>query len=90
MDKLEIYNAVVERLSEDGCEASVYEDYSGRFMYGSTTPAIVTDASPAVVGAAIALEVLHRCEDPSDVEDRIWKLVPNRSDSMGLSQSVYY
>jgi hypothetical protein len=36
-----------------GVDAKVYEDYSGRFMYGQTCPGIVCD-DPVAVGFAAA------------------------------------
>lgn len=37
---------LINRLREQGHEAEVYEEYSGRCMYGQTTTGVVTDAHP--------------------------------------------
>ena len=43
---------IVEVLLENGVEASLYEDYSGRGMYGKTTTGIKCDSRDDVLYAA--------------------------------------
>lgn len=76
--KLETAQNVVDYLVGRAYEATVEEEYSGRFMYGKTVPAIVTYAPPVVVGFAVA-----------EVTENDYREVPQRSDNMGL-QMVYY
>ena len=84
-DKVKLYEAAVEFLNDEGYDAEVREDYSGRGMYGKTTPAIVTEAPAALVGYAIGLVA----EDLALTDCNPKDLVPVRSDNMGL-QMVYY
>ena len=87
-DRGEFYKAACDILIEHGYEADYRPDYSGRAMYGDTTPAIVTDAPSAKVGWAVCIAVRneHNEQDAIDLAERI---VPHRSDNMGLSM-VYY
>lgn len=76
--KLETAQNVADYLVGRCYEATVDEEYSGRFMYGKTVPAIVTNAPAAVVGFAVA-----------EMTENDFREVPTRSDNMGL-QMVYY
>lgn len=67
---------IVKVLEEDGIEASIRDDYSGRCMYGATCVAIVCD-DPMAVGYAAG-----KARIPS--KDR-----PKRQDNMGLSMVLY-
>ncbi len=49
---IEMMNAV----SDDGYEAEVRDDYSGRGMYGKETHAVVTDASPVTFAAIVGTD----------------------------------
>lgn len=80
------YEDVVSFLENEGYESSFREDYSGRGMYGQTTPAIVSDASGGVVTEAI-LEVAVEGYDMSFAEAK--QLTFKNSDNMGLDM-VYY
>lgn len=42
---------LVDILQGEGYEAELYENYSGRGMYGKTTTGVTTDASPATIEA---------------------------------------
>lgn len=91
--KLELYRQVVSILEGLGHESSLDEEYSGRCMYGKTVPAIVTDAPAPLIGWAICMALAENdefcAEWPADSISDAQKLVPARSDSMGLS-AVYY
>ena len=67
-------NRICWYLEDDCHEARVYEGYSGRSMYGSTTTGVVTDADAEAFKAACLR---------AEVE------FGNRWDSMGL-QTIYY
>lgn len=49
--KLSNAQKVVEYLAGEGVEAEVYEDYSGRNMYGKTTAAVLCDETHEVMWA---------------------------------------
>lgn len=93
---IEIYTAACAILEEEGHEASVREDYSGRCMYGETTPAIVTDAEGSEMAAAVFFAALkHTQGDSVDLNQRglfedIKSFIPGRFDTMGRNNSVYY
>ncbi len=80
MDKFEFLYEVKAYLDREGYDTDVRSDYSGRGMYGATTPAIVTDASFATVA-----KYGQRVVEEFDCEDH----TPDRSDNMGLSM-IYY
>jgi len=62
-----------------GDDARVYDDYSGRGMYGRTTYAVVVEWESDMEAACKELDLL--LEDRGDI--------PFRRDSLGL-QIVYY
>ena len=73
---------IVSTLKDEGYEAYVAEDYSGRGMYGSTCTGIVTDAPAIVVGYTMA--------GGFSEDDHIHhEQLPGRVDSMGLD-TIYY
>lgn len=47
--KLEFAQSVVDFMYDSGTDAKLYEDYSGRWMYGSTTAAVVGDLSEVLM-----------------------------------------
>lgn len=80
-----LYETAAEMLQAEGWDSDFRPDYSGRGMYGTTCPAIVTDAPAVVVGVAFCMamdELGMSVGDP-------FRAVPQRSDNMGLSM-VYY
>lgn len=95
--KCKIFRHAVEWLEGEGYESSLREDYSGRAMFGNTTPAIVTDANGPIIGLAIVHGIIQWYEETVDSEvdweDAIkynaLDVMPRRSDSMGLS-TVWY
>ena len=72
---------IVEYLQESGIEATLYEDYSGRGMYGKTTAAVVTDSATDVAFALGALIAAEKEEVPD--------LVQVQTDGMGRQIVVY-
>lgn len=84
--KIELYRAAAEMLEAEGWESSAQEAYSGRGMYGTTCPAIVTEAPAVVLGMALAMamdELGLSVGDP-------FRAVPQRQDNMGRDAMVYY
>ena len=71
--KLENAEAIVEHLNDNGAEADVQSDYSGRGMYGVTTAGVVTRYFADVTHAMGKL----------GIEDS------RRIDNMGLDMIVY-
>lgn len=67
---------IVKILNDDGVEAEVYENYSGRCMYGATCTGIVCDDPIAVGMAAVKAGV--------DGGSR-----PKRQDHLGKSLIIY-
>jgi len=49
--KLESAEAIVDFLGNEGIEAEVYEDYSGRGMFGSTTAGVVAGVATEITWA---------------------------------------
>ncbi len=64
-------------LQEEGYEADLYDDYSGRGMYGNETTGVTTDASPA------AMEEMKEQMEEVEIDPFFCK------DSMGLDY-IYY
>ena len=81
--RAEIYERACEILEEEGFESDFRPDYSGRAMYGSTVPGIVSDASGPVVGWAICIAMAHVAKGME------LDMIPRRTDNMGLS-TIYY
>lgn len=70
-------HAIAEAIEDEGYDAEVREEYSGRGMFGRTVPAIVTDAPLTMIGWA------------AGTLDISWDEVPTRTDSMGRQTVVY-
>jgi hypothetical protein len=80
---LQMAEYIVERLQEEGYDASVRSNYIGRCMT-TGVPAIVTDAPPVLIGFFAGGSDASDDPDGVTTED-----VPTREDSLGL-QRVYY
>ena len=82
---IELAKKLVEILEDRGEEASLYEAYSGRGMYGRTTAGVVCD------GLGTLLQVVIE-DAPQFVEDD-YPMFDNISgfntDSMGMSTIIY-
>jgi hypothetical protein len=92
MDTLKIFETAVEMMNECGHDAEVYENYSGRSMYGKTTTGIVSDAAGPVISYFIITAALEIYEDELEnyqIMDEVFEIIPKRYDSMGLS-TIYY
>jgi len=64
-------------LQDNGYEANLYENYSGRYMYGRTTTGVTTDANPG------AIEYMEEDMKNADIDSDFSR------DSMGLDY-IYY
>jgi len=84
--KIELYQAAAEMLEAEGWESSVQEAYSGRGMYGTTCPAIVTEASGVLLGMALGLAMEELGLSVGDP----FGALPQRQDNMGRTAMVYY
>ena len=103
MEKYDIFGKAAEYLEDDGYEAEVRENYSGRGMYGRETVGIVTSAPGTMVGAAVCKAMVDlymydkdmsdadvTAEDMQDfLEDEMTRMMPKSMDSMGLDK-IYY
>jgi hypothetical protein len=77
---------IVDAILETGEEANVYENYSGRGMYGDTTTGVVTDLSAGQILAAVVNQIKYSELDPSEIVE----LDENVSqDSMGRGIIIY-
>lgn len=98
LDKVEVLTLAVESLNCNGNEASIEEEYSGRCMYGDTTPAIIADCDLSEVNRHIRIataELLDSNEHPkeelsfSEIADMLSKYELRKRDNMGRDY-VYY
>lgn len=89
--KRDVFTQAVEILNDQGHEASVHEDYSGRAMYGSTVDGITADCSGVLIGWAIMAAVMDSMDrdDYRDPLEVARDFLPTRTDSMGMS-TIYY
>ena len=83
---LQLAKKLVECCNEIGVDAEVYENYSGRGMYGKTTSGITLYCS---LGAFISALIV--CADMvAEVDEDIrHNLVDMKTDSMGMGIIVY-
>jgi hypothetical protein len=84
---IKLANLFKEMLYDAYVECYVYEDYSGRGMYGNETTAIVGDFS----ASELLQIVLKRVQDGYLVENDLEniKISDLRQDSMGLGVVIY-
>jgi hypothetical protein len=74
---IEAANKIIQELENMGEEGTLYEDYSGRGMYGTTTVGIASDCPPVYIGYAAGAAGL-------EYDD-----VPHKMDSLGMGY-IYY
>ena len=82
--RMDVYAMAVDVLDYQGYTASLRPAYSGRGMFGETTPGIVSNAPGVLVGWAINSSILMRARDTKPLT-----LLPLRQDSMGR-ETIYY
>lgn len=91
--KLETAEAIVEAGEACGFEMSVYEDYSGRGMYGEKTAGVVyDDTNDLLIATATVVQDLTgtKVEDEGgDPEGFLLEVRRFRYDNMGLQSIVY-
>ncbi len=87
--KLEIAQALKSAADDLGIEMEVYEDYSGRNMYGHPTAAVIYEKESDLMKAA-ALAVRKQTENDPDclAHDMIDEL-PERRDNLGNDLLAY-
>lgn len=61
--------ALIDFWTGVGIDAELYEDYSGRAMYGKTTTGVVLDSQEDLMNAMLAL--INRPEDLADLKRRL-------------------
>ena len=75
--------AINDALQNDGYDSYIYDDYSGRGMYGATTTGVViNDGGPQDVLAACVNNASDIAEADVDVDGF-------RTDNMGLGYIIY-
>lgn len=102
MNKLELYRMASDLLNEMGHRSEFREEYSGRGMFGCTTPAIVTSANLTDVNYAIMTSYNLNSYDSEvsesyeDVKNKVRFMIEDskqylftKSDNMG-KDSIYY
>ena len=84
--ELELAKKIVDLIEEFGEEAYLYEDYSGRFMYGNTTAGVVCKG----IGIILRLVIENASEFVDEDGYPMYELIGEfATDSMGLSTIVY-
>lgn len=83
--ELELAKKLVELLEDSGEEASLYEEYSGRCMYGRTTAGVVCHGMGDILKVVIE-NADQFVEDDYPMHDTVGTF---RTDSMGMSTIVY-
>lgn len=78
---------VITRISED-CDITIHEDYSGRFMYGSTCLGLSFEGSAGSLFAAFIRELENA--ESSTVEEAAEMFEAMRSDNLGLGTIFYF
>lgn len=78
-------NSIMDAADEVGLELEVYEDYSGRGMFGSRTCGVVGNFQNLVVAIAIAAKDLDDTSHEKFVED----LQDIRTDNLGRELIFY-
>ena len=87
--KADVMRVVVDNLQQE-YHASFMDDYSGRFMYGDTSPAISVDgASPVEVGMLMAMAAFELGKE-DDLYDGVLLSKSVASDDLGMGMVVYY
>ena len=85
--------STAEKLVSSSYDLRLYEDYSGRGMWGQSTSAVVGDRSDLMAAiSSLIEEALYTTPDTEEIEE--WKpllrdLARLREDSLGLS-TVFY
>lgn len=89
---------IAQMLVQYGSDLKLYEDYSGRGMYGKTTTGISCDDMAQVLEAVgecfldmiyDASSIHNETYDTSDAEDLVDALTNFQKDSLGLGIIVY-
>ena len=82
--------AIVEAANDECVNASVYENYSGRGMYGETTTGVTLedDGILPVLTARVALRLSSQNHN-LDVDEFIEEIRSLRSDNLGRDVIIY-
>jgi len=84
--QIELAEKLVYVLGEMGYEADVYEDYSGRFMYGKSTDAVETIAPITEILRAVIMFAEEFIDEDVAMFEEIDGI---RVDNLGLNM-IYY
>lgn len=88
VDRATLFKDTVDYLNDHGHDVEFIEAYSGRGMYGETTPAISGSISGVTLGVALAA-VGYDTHDVHPIDLFCEEDFPYRADSLGLG-SVFY
>lgn len=90
--KIDVFRSVVESLKANDIYAYIDESYSGRFMFGQTTVAII--AGKVVSGVELGGYIAEAFEAWRDANEgtivKLDSVMPRRIDDMGKDARVYY
>ena len=87
--RIETAKALVEASNVYDVELRLYEDYSGRCMYGKTTAGVVGDLSDLLVAVAMASQTIAEVEDGCEEDLFLRDLRGIRQDNMGRD-TIWY
>jgi len=90
--KKELAERIVEILREFDDRAEIYEDYSGRGMFGRTTTGVVFSNYTALMQALYCLghDIAEECvDDDTEYYDTLAEIGKFRFDNLGLDYIVY-
>jgi hypothetical protein len=90
--KKAIAQAIVQLMEEQGHEASLYEDYSGRSMFGRKTYGVVANNAGTIIGAILsdALEENSILQEVSSLHNiSPFDIDSIYIDNMGLDIIIY-
>ena len=79
--------AIVDAINSSGGDANIYEDYSGRGMYGQTTTGVVVESGD-IIASIISYADLFVDQD-DNIGEPLYSIHFVRSDSLGHGK-IYY
>lgn len=84
---MELAEMIIEAMENNGHEAELRSDYSGRGMYGKSTHGVVIECGIGIAMAAVISNADIFVDD--DDGEPIFVIESIRSDSMGLGTILY-
>ena len=78
---------IVDAINSNGGDANIYEDYSGRGMYGETTTGVVVESGDIIASIINYADLFVDQEE--DLGNPLYNIRSIRADSLGLA-AIYY